>query len=236
MLLAIETATGVGGIALIESGSVRAEITLGEDTSYNAALLPSVDRALQDCGCSLRDVSAIALSIGPGSFTGLRVGLATALGLCFRTDRRVVPVPTLAALSLHGGDAPRIAPALDARKGQLYAGLYGPGAEPLREDCVTDPLPWLESLKGMGSICFLGPGAELYRNEIETVLGPEARLLTGPAGWPRAATVGQLGERLRAQGAAQIPEEVELRYLRPAEAEAKRRGLVGGHSPGERIT
>jgi tRNA threonylcarbamoyladenosine biosynthesis protein TsaB len=235
MLLALETAAEVGGAALINRGRVRAEITLGPGTSYNAALLPAIDRALEACAASLDEVSEIALSVGPGSFTGLRVGLATALGLCFGTDRRIVPVPTLAALSLHAGECPRIAPMLDARKGQVYAGLYGPSATVLLEDCVADPLPWLESLRGRGEIYFLGPGAELYRNEIETVLGSEARLIAGPSGWPRAATVGCLGERLRAQGAARIPQEVELRYLRKAEAEEKRAGVVGGHTPGERI-
>ena len=226
MLLAIETATEVGGIALLEHGALRGEITLGEADSYNAALMPAIDQALRACGCTLDAVSVIALSVGPGSFTGLRIGLATTLGLCFGTDRRVVPVPTLAALSLRAWGAPRIAPLLDARKGQIYAGLYGPGGEPLAEDRVTDPLPWLESLKQQGPISFLGPGALLYRNEIETVLGSQAELLVGPETWPRPATVGWLGERLRKGGAARAPAEVELRYLRPAEAETRRPPLV----------
>ena len=237
MLLAIETATDVGGVALLEfdEGSLRAEIVLGEGPSYNAALMPAIDQALRTGGCTLDTVSVIALSVGPGSFTGLRIGLATALGLCFATDRGIVPVPTLAALSLQAEGAPRIAPALDARKGQVYAGLYGPEGEPLAEDRVTDPLPWLESLKWLGLISFLGPGAMLYRNEIETVLGNEARLIMGGASWPRPATVGRLGERLRKRGATRVPAEVELRYLRPAEAE-NRGDSVAGHTRGERIT
>jgi tRNA threonylcarbamoyladenosine biosynthesis protein TsaB len=222
MLLAIETATEVGGVALLERGDLRAEIGLGESTSYNAALLPAIDSVLSLCGCALDDVEAIALSVGPGSFTGLRVGLATALGLCFGTERQIVPVPTLAALSLHAGEVGRIAPLLDARKGQVYAGLYGPSAHPLGPELVTDPLPWLESVKGQGPVWFLGPGAHLYRNEIGTALGTEARLLSKLVGWPRAATVGTLGEQALRQGGGCRPTEIELRYIRPAEAEERR--------------
>ena len=225
MLIAIETAADVGGVALLEGDRLLAEVILAEGAPYNTALMPALDHLLRTCGRRLEEVAAIALSIGPGSFTGLRVGLATALGLCFGTERSIVAVPTLGALSLHAGDAPRIAPLLDARKGQVYAGLYGPRAEPLGEDRVTDPIPWLSSLAEGEEIAFLGPGAALYRNEIESVLGARARFLARSVGWPRAETVGLLGERLRRQGAALPPEEVELRYLRLAEAEERRRGV-----------
>jgi tRNA threonylcarbamoyladenosine biosynthesis protein TsaB len=236
LLLAIETSTEVGGVALARGEALLGEVTLGEDASYNAALMPAIDHLLGTCGRRLDEVDAIALSVGPGSFTGLRVGLATALGLCFGTDRVIVPVPTLAALSLHAGDAPRTAPLLDARKGQVYAGLYGPEGEPLAADLVTDPLPWLETLKGTGPLVLLGPGAHLYRNEIETVLGHQARLLPPLAGWPRPAPVASLGERLRARGEARRPEDVDLCYVRPAEAEEIRRKRLAGHARKDSIS
>jgi tRNA threonylcarbamoyladenosine biosynthesis protein TsaB len=181
-----------------------------------------VDEALARAGARLGDVERIALSIGPGSFTGLRVGLATALGLCFGTPRRIVPVPTLAALSLHAGAQARIAPALDARRGQVYAGLYGPDATTLRDDAVADPLRWLESLRGLGRIAFLGSGARVCAAEIARVLGSHARVLPAEAGVPRAASVGALADRIAARDGALAPEAVELRYLRAPEAEASR--------------
>jgi tRNA threonylcarbamoyladenosine biosynthesis protein TsaB len=224
MLLAIESATEVGGVALFDGGRLVAEIVLGRDEPYNAALLPAVDRLLAEGSCPLNAITVIALSIGPGSFTGLRVGLSTALGLCFGTGRRIVPVPTLAALSLRAEGAERVAPLLDARKGQVYAGLYGPRGEALAEDRVVDPIPWLESLRGSGPLVLLGPGARLYLNEIRSVLGEDARVLPEAAGWPRAATVGLLGSRMRAEGGAVDPRSVELRYLRKAEAEERAGG------------
>lgn len=230
MILAIETAGERGGVALLEGEELLGERVIGEaGPQHTAELLPAVDALFAETGRVLAQVECIALSVGPGSFTGLRIGLATALGLCFGTSRRVVPVPTLAALSLGAGEVEPIVPMLDARKGQVYAGVYGPGGTLRQEDRVADPLPWFEELAarpGSGEISLLGSGAWLYRNEIETVLGARARLLPVEAGQPRAASVARLGARLAAGGAALPPEQVELRYLRRSEAEEKR---AAGH-------
>jgi tRNA threonylcarbamoyladenosine biosynthesis protein TsaB len=209
-------------VALLEGARALAEAALPRGREHAASVLVAVDRVLRRGGVGLDAVERIALSIGPGSFTGLRVGLATALGLCFGTQRRIVPVPTLAALSLQAAGHERIAPLLDARRGQIYAGLYGPDAVALRGDAVADPLPWLESLRGLGRVAFLGSGARAYAREIARVLGAGASLLPAEAGVPRAASVGALAERIAARGGALPPGEVELRYLRAPEAEAAR--------------
>ncbi|MFQ5696817.1 MAG: tRNA (adenosine(37)-N6)-threonylcarbamoyltransferase complex dimerization subunit type 1 TsaB [Myxococcota bacterium] len=214
----METATEQGGVALLEGESLLAEQIQSEPPPRAASLLPQIDALLRSCERRLDEVTGVALSVGPGSFTGLRVGLSTVLGLCFETARPVAPVATLAALSLQAGGAPRVAPWLDARKGQVYAGLYSGGGVALRPDAVTEPLAWLRSLEGRGPLTFLGPGADLYRNEIESVLGDSARIVHGPLGGPRAASVGVLGARLLASGRGVAASEVELRYLRPPDA------------------
>jgi len=223
LILAIETSGERPGVALIEDGKVLGGRILDPTRQAAGALLVTLDGLLAEAGRALDEVDPIALSCGPGSFTGLRVGLATALGLCFGTARRVVPVPSLAALSLHAGDCAPVATLLDARRGEVYAGLYGAGAEALREDCVSDPRTWLESLRELDSVSLLGPGAVLYRDIASEVLGARATLLDAERGVPRAATVGLLGERLAREGGALAPERVTLRYLRRAEAEEKRR-------------
>jgi tRNA threonylcarbamoyladenosine biosynthesis protein TsaB len=197
---------------------VLGERTLPRGREHAASVLGAVDALLADAGVTLSRVDRVALSIGPGSFTGLRVGLATALGLCFRTARRIVPVPTLAALSLHAEGFALRAPLLDARRGEIYAGLYGPDARPLHEDRVTPAAAWLESLRGEGRIAFLGSGARASRAAIERILGRDAVLLSEAAGVPRAASVG----RIAAKAAAVEPASVELRYLRAPEAEVAR--------------
>ena len=237
MILAFETASQVGGVALADAGRLLGERPLGRSGRQHAAeLLGAVDALLAEAGRVLEDVEAIALSIGPGSFTGLRIGLASALGLCFGTERNIVPVPTLAALALQAGDAPLIVPMLDARKGQVYTGLYGPPGLELREDAVLEPIPWLRELRelpGADPITVLGPGAQLYQNEIRSQLGARLQLLDTHAGDPRAAEVAQLGQQLLEQGAALRPDRVQLRYLRPAEAEQKRCAL---QAPGKPIS
>ena len=199
-----------------------AERALEPKQHHARSLLLELDRLLAGEGRRLDEVECVALAIGPGSFTGLRIGLATALGLCFGTARRIIPVHTLAALSLHAQDAARIVPLLDARRGQVYTGLYAPGGVELRPDSVSDPRAWFESLRDEGPLQLLGPGAQLYAGLAIEVLGGAARILEPELGRPRASSVGCLGARLAGEGAACAPEAVELRYLRRAEAEQKR--------------
>jgi tRNA threonylcarbamoyladenosine biosynthesis protein TsaB len=222
MLLALETATEFGGVALLEGRRVLFERDLDPEMPRAGSLLAAVDDVLKHASLPLEAIDMIALSIGPGSFTGLRVGLATALGLCFGAPRKIVPVPTLAALSLQAGDATRIVPLLDARKKQVYTGLYGGGGVSIREDRVCDPEPWFQELRDEGPLHLLGPGAQLYRKAAVTTLGNNACLLAAELGRPRASSVGRLGARLAEETGAIAPETVALRYLRRAEAEEKR--------------
>jgi tRNA threonylcarbamoyladenosine biosynthesis protein TsaB len=226
VLLAIETASGVGGIALCDGDELLGERTLGGIGARHAAeLLPAIDSLLRGAGRTLADVERIALSVGPGSFTGLRIGLATALGLCFATERSITPVPTLAALSLQAEDAECIVPLLDARRGQVYTGLYGPGGEGLAADRVVDPLPWFQQVaeQAAGRLpVLLGTGACLYQNEIRSTFGEQARVLGREAAHPLARDVA----RLAREASSMSPDEVELCYLRRSEAEEKR---LAGH-------
>ena len=218
-------------MALLEGEALLGERELGAGQGQAGAVLVQLDALLREHGRALEEIRLIALSVGPGSFTGLRVGLATALGLAFGTELRVAPVSTLAALSLHAGDAVCSAPLLDARKGQVYAGLYAPGARELQADRVCDLPEWLAALPHGGPIHLLGPGAELHREAITRALGARSVFLSEALGRPRAASVGRLGARIAARGGALPVDAVELRYLRPPDA----RLPAAGHASGERI-
>jgi tRNA threonylcarbamoyladenosine biosynthesis protein TsaB len=232
MLLALETSAERGGVALFEDGTLVGEADVAEHERHAASLLSCLDALLGRVGRKLGEVERIALAIGPGSFTGLRIGLATALGLAFGTDRKLVPVPTLAALALQAEANGWIAPLVDARRGEVYAGLYDANANPLLPDACASVSDFLAALPDREPIALLGSGAQLHRAELTAALGGRARFLPLAAGVLRARSVGVLGHRLALAGADLPPERVELRYLRRAEAEAKRLAL---HSPAEPI-
>ena len=231
MLLALETSAERGGVALFAGDTLLGEEDVAENERHAATLLVGLERLLARVGRRQDEIETIALAIGPGSFTGLRIGLATALGLAFGTERKLVPVPTLAALALQAGDAALVAPLLDARRGEVYAGLYGPGPRELQPDRCSALADFLADLPREGAIALLGSGVAPHRAELEAALGTRAHTLPEAAGVLRARTVGRLGLRLLENGMACAPERIELRYLRRAEAEAKRLALHANRGP-----
>ena len=214
---------------MLHEARVLGEQPIGTDRAQHAAaIIGVIDELLRAAGSHLDQVEHIALSIGPGSFTGLRIGLATAMGLCFGTTRRVIPVSTLAALSTQAGSVDPIAPMLDARRGQVYCGIYARGGTCREADCISEPEPWLERLRGRGPVHFLGSGARVYAPLLRQILGADAHLLAAERDVPCASSVGLLGQR----GVAITPDEVRLAYLRPSEAEENR---AAGHTSGNPI-
>src|SRR5512137_274131 len=124
-ILGIETATKTGGVAIVSEQGVVAEYTLNIEVTHSERLMSTVDRVLADTGLTISNIDGFGISIGPGSFTGLRIGLSTVKGLAFTTGKRVAAVPTLKALAwnipypLHP-----VCPLLDAKKKEVYAALY----------------------------------------------------------------------------------------------------------------
>ena len=124
-ILALESATLAGGAALLDGDVVVGESRTNIALTHSERLMVAVDRLLGDAGWTVKDLEGLAVSVGPGSFTGLRVGIATAKGLAVTLGLPVAPVPTLDALAaiLPFADAP-VCPLLDARKGEVYCCLY----------------------------------------------------------------------------------------------------------------
>jgi tRNA threonylcarbamoyladenosine biosynthesis protein TsaB len=221
LVLAIESAVRPG-VALLRGDDVCAR----RECAHPAAetLLPAIADLLAEAGVPLARVDAFAISIGPGSFTGLRVGLATLKGLAFGSDRPAVAVPTLAALA---SDAPPgegdVVAALDARRGEVYAAAFdsktGSALEWLPEGvyraaALSDALPHRCRVVGEGAAI----AADLLRTRGAGVsLHPECA--------PRAEAVGRLGQVLLARGEGVDAASLVPRYLRRAEAEARRTGV-----------
>ncbi len=223
LVLAIESSTQWLGVALLHGETLLERRREHHRGPGSERLLPLLDELLSAAGRSLDEIGAYAVSAGPGSFTGLRVGIATVKGLAFGGEAQIAAVPTLEALTHAAAVADGVVvAALDARRGELYASAarFRPGASatPMLEACVVEPRE-LDRRLPEGPVVWVGdaPGAaEVLRRPVE-VREP-------PRGAPDPEWVGRLGARILAAGGGIRPEALVPRYLRRAEAEAKRTG------------
>jgi tRNA threonylcarbamoyladenosine biosynthesis protein TsaB len=228
-LLALETATRVLSVAVLDgaTGALLAEVTTEDPRPHSERLLPAVDRVLALAQTPLDAIDAFAVSIGPGSFTGLRIGLATVKAFAFGTARPVAAVSTLAVLAARAaGVEGAVAAALDARRGELYAAAWkdaDPEGAPLVPESVWTPGALAAALP-RPCLLVAGEDAEAAAEAVGAEAGPGLRLLAGPGARPRALDVGLLGLRRLAAGEGVAAEALVPRYLRRAEAEARRTG------------
>ena len=213
LILALDTATDNGSLALVEDDESLGESTLAGANAYLVRLLPRLAALFAAAGRDPTELGAIGVSVGPGNFTGLRIGCATAKTLAWSLGCPLVPVPTLDVLAAQVPFQPqRIGVVMDAKRNEVYWGLYRcPADQPLVE---TEPVRL--------------PLAELYRRLTPPLIltGPWVSSLGDlPAGvalaapesrYPRAATVARLARRRLSAGLAASPQQLAPIYLRPA--------------------
>ncbi len=222
-LLAVESATRVAGVAVLRGGELLAATALAPERPVSETLLPAILEVLARAAVPLEGLGALAVSIGPGSFTGLRVGLATVKGLAFEPPLPVVAVPTLEALAWAVAPPEAVVAAvLDAQRGEVYGAVFrlrGGASEALVAPGLFAP----EDLAGrLPAGCVLvGEAAE----RVAAAVG-EARVLDPPGGTERAVAVGRIGLRGLARGEARPAAELVPHYLRRAEAEVRRGGAA----------
>jgi tRNA threonylcarbamoyladenosine biosynthesis protein TsaB len=222
-ILGLDTATRCASVGLLIDGTVVVEESHIADGSHAVSLLPLIDGVLTRAGCSARDLDAVAVSSGPGSFTGLRVAMSVAKGLACGTGLRVVGVPTLEALARSVVAHPGVICALlDARKGELYAACFEAedgGVRRLSADALLTPQQ-LIALLPMPCV-IVGDAVDSYGDFLRTHLGAPATVLPFPSYGPRGGVVAALGwERIRAGEGEDLP-SLEPSYVRPSEAERK---------------
>ncbi|ALA57894.1 putative Peptidase M22 [Nitrospira moscoviensis] len=232
-VLAVETATSWQSVALLEDGHVLAEHEQDAAGSHAALLLPAIDQLLSKTGLRLTDLDGLACSIGPGSFTGIRVGLSTCLGLRAATDLPLALVPTLEAMAWSvKRDHRTLCPVLTSRKGEVYWALFRRaknGLERVLAEHVGSPQALARSLAD--DTLLFGDGWSAMETEIRAALPSSVRAIEGPpsAVKPSAVAVALMGiERLRRGERA--PMQVVPLYVQRAEAELKYE-QSGGVSP-----
>lgn len=217
-VLAVETSTPQAAVAIVDGDALVAEARLPTRTGEAERLLPAIDRLLADAGLALRDLDGLGVAIGPGSFTGLRIGLATVKGLALGAGLPVVGVPSLDALAWQVvWPATAVVPLLDARRGELYGARFEPdgrgGTRRAGPDLALDAAG-VERLVGDGPALLVGPGAEAWREALAARLGPRGRFAPPGVVHPRGLAVARLAAPRLAAGDADPVERLVPRYVR----------------------
>jgi tRNA threonylcarbamoyladenosine biosynthesis protein TsaB len=218
LLLGLDTATLTASVAAWRDGAVAAAGEARAET-HSEKLLPLVDDVLRRAGARPADLDAVACGAGPGSFTGLRIGLATAKGLCFALGRPLVMVSSLAALAA-GGATPGalVLAVLDAKKREVYAGIYDDALVPAAPEVVLPPAQlagWARAVAGGRELVVVGDGALAYP-EAAAACG---RVLAGARSTPDAAAVARLAAAKLARGLVENLLTAAPTYIRASEAE-----------------
>jgi len=235
-ILAIDSSTSMISLALTVDQSVVAEASFCADRTLSSRLVPEIERLVALAGFAITDLDLFAASIGPGSFTGVRGGLATIQGLALACGKPCCGFSSLALLAMNFSLSPYpVCPLLDARKSEVYAGLYdcsGPLPVPLLKECVLPPagLPELIRSATDQPVIFAGDGALRYRDVIENRLGEQARLAPFQFHTSRAAHGALLALDACRRGQLVAPELLLPVYLRASDAEINRIAkLSAGH-------
>lgn len=232
-VLAIDSSGLSASAAVADENSILAEFTINNGLTHSQTLLPIIDMAVNMSGTRLEEIDAIAVAAGPGSFTGLRIGSATAKGLGFALDRPIVPVSTLEGLAYRMAGCGRvICPLMDARRSQVYAGAYrigfdGHGDASVPEEVISQraaPIDdILSELLMLGEkVVFLGDGADAQRRVIEDKCGRLAAFAPEHVSKQSAASVAALGIKYYKMGRCEDADVYRPIYLRKPQAERER--------------
>lgn len=235
-VLGIESASMVASAAIVEDGSLIAEYTVNHKKTHSQTLLPMIDEIVRMTETDLREIDGIAVSAGPGSFTGLRIGSATAKGLGLALDKPLLHVPTLEAMAwqLWGCDG-LVCPIMDARRGQVYGGAYDCVSEELPKAIISaDAVDLKEFLTAAQSVVedektpwkrlvFLGDGVPVGKAVIEQTLTCPYAFAPAHVNRQRAAAVAALGQLYMERGWTETAEEHSPDYFRMSQAERERK-------------
>jgi len=223
IILALETATMCGSVALVTENRCIAEFSLQTGETHSRRLLAGIDWVLQEAGIDMSAIAAVAVSLGPGSFTGLRIGLATAKGLAMAAGAKLIGVGTLDGLAAQFFAAANIliCPVLDARKKEVYCGFYrcdNQGIPRLQgEYQVVSPEALCERIDE--PVVLLGDGSEVYDHLFQEKLAGLLRVVPPGTYFPRAATIGLLALAKWQEDGFLDPVTAEPIYIRASEAE-----------------
>lgn len=234
LILAIDSATPTASVAISEDGRILYESYINYKKTHSETLMPMVDLALKACEKSLDDISAIAVTVGPGSFTGLRIGLAAVKALAVTKNIPVIGISTLELLA-HNATSPSrllVAPLLDARKQEVYTAFYACGGESespvkLSDEMAISPAEFINRAKDYlssseyGKIVLIGDGIAPYKSFFEEELKKKIAYLPEFVTFPKASVLADLARIHINRNPAEFLNILSAKpiYLRLSEAE-----------------
>lgn len=237
IILAVETATRAGGVAIARGENILASRSGDSSSSHSQDLIENIDAVLKEAGVELAAIDVLAATVGPGSFTGLRIGLATAKSLAVSLDRKCVGVSTLAAVAHAASLAERLVALLPAGRGEVFAQMFAvleDEVEPLDEPAHITPIALVAKYGGYPRLTWAGEGAhaqvELIRDEARAK-GIELKAdahdsetngwMLAPPAPALAGDVAKLAYREWRKGNVINPEGLRANYVRASDAEIK---------------
>lgn len=226
-ILAIEASSLVASVAILTDDIITAEYSMNHKITHSQTLMPMIDEIIKRTDTVIEELDAVAVSAGPGSFTGLRIGSATAKGLGQALNIPLIHVPTLDAMAYNAfGYDGLICPIMDARRSQVYTGIYSFEGQDLKihlENTAISIDELMEKLNSMNQrVLFIGDGIPVFTDFIKEHAIFECCFAPANMNRQRAASVATLGAVYYANGFTEQPQDHLPEYLRVSQAERER--------------
>lgn len=223
-ILAIDSSSMVATVAVTTDGILNAEYTINHKQTHSQTLLPMIDEICKTIELDMDSIDAIAISGGPGSYTGLRIGSATAKGFGLALNKPIINVPTMDALAYNMFSSRYIiCPMMDARRGQVYTGIYrfdGTEMITIKEQCIIMIDELIYELDKIGMpVMFLGDGVDTQKETIEMKMGSEHYYAPASMNRQKASALASLAEIYYKDGKYENAGDHKPEYLRLSQAE-----------------
>lgn len=223
-LLAIDSSGMVASVAVLSEDKVIGEYTVNNKKTHSQTLLPMIDELMKMTGIQLEEIDAIAVAAGPGSFTGLRIGSATAKGLAFALKKPILSVPTLEAIACNiYGTNQLLCPIMDARNQQVFTGMYdyqNGSLEVVMDQTVLTVEELCQKINDRNEeVMFLGDGVDVYQNLLQEKITTNISFAPAHLRNQRASAVGMVGLRMYREGKLDTADSHVPEYLRLSQAE-----------------
>ena len=223
-ILAIDSSSMVATVAVTTDGILNAEYTINHKRTHSQTLLPMIDEICKTIELDMDSIDAIAISGGPGSYTGLRIGSATAKGFGLALNKPIINVPTMDALAYNMFSSKYIiCPMMDARRGQVYTGIYrfdGTEMITIKEQCIIMIDELIYELDKIGMpVMFLGDGVDTQKETIEMKMGSEHYYAPASMNRQKASALASLAEIYYKDGKYENAGDHKPEYLRLSQAE-----------------